>query len=538
MKQIQVLDCTLRDGGRVIDCAFRDDQIAGVIKRLMQAEIDIIEVGFLRNHLEYHGNSTFFGTVEQVERFLPSGTQQQFTLFVDHGMFEIDKLAPRRQGLQLGIRYGFTKNDFLQSRDAIKREMMQIKEKGYRLYFQSVNTAGYTDKELLEIIALANEVVPYSFGLVDTYGAMYEEDLERLFSLVNFNLNKNVLIDFHGHNNSQLAFALAQKAAKLCQGQRKLIIDATLDGMGKCAGNLNTELIANYLNQKYKQDYGFDYLLDAIDEYIELFKQEKFWGYSIPAFMAGIYKSHPNNVIYLTNKFRLSTKDIRKMLALIDEDKRQRYDYDNIQRIYKNYFSHDFKDDETVERLKLSFTGKTALIIAPGNSLNAHAESVRKFIQQESPIAISVNFVYDLAQYLFFGNDRRYQKLAKVPDGYKVMLTSNVRQRTGEELVFNYMNYIAESGNYFDNSSLMLLNLLQRLSVKRICIAGVDGFSSAITNYCDDSDMDIRCAEQFEEVNRELEQHLYRFAQRNQGRINIRFITPSRFENAVKEGTG
>lgn len=339
MENIQLLDCTLRDGGRVINCAFHDEQTTGLIERMMQAKIDIIEVGFLRSPLEYKGNSTFFGTVQQAERLLPKNTQQQFALFVDYGLYDIDQLSPNHSAFQWGIRYGFTKMNFLQSRENLKREMLLIKEKGYRLYFQGVNTVGYTDKELLDLIDLANEVVPYSFGIVDTYGSMYSEDLERLFRLVEFNLNSNVTIGFHGHNNIQMAFALTQDVINLCRGQRNLVIDATLDGMGKCAGNHNTELITNYLNQKLGKTYGLDCLLDAIDEYIDVFKYEGKWGYSIPAFMAGIYRVHPNNVIYLTSKIRLNTKDIRKMLSMIEEPKRQRYDYDNIQNIYKRYFA-------------------------------------------------------------------------------------------------------------------------------------------------------------------------------------------------------
>lgn len=538
MKEIQILDCTLRDGGRVIDCAFRDEQTTGLIKRLMQAQIDIIEVGFLRNVMDFHGNSTFFGTIEQVEQILPPNTGQQFALFIDHGMYDIEKLTPCKQEFCLGIRYGFTRTNFQQSLDTIKREMLQIKEKGYRLYFQGVNTVGYADKELLDLIALANEVVPYSFGIVDTYGSMYSEDLERLLPLVEFNLNSNIAIAFHGHNNMQMAFALAQDVIRLCRGRRNLVIDATLDGMGKCAGNLNTELITNYLNQKCGKGYDLDCLLDTIDEYIDVFKHKEIWGYSIPSFMAGIYRAHPNNIIYLTRKFRLSTKDIRKILSLIEEPIRQRYDYDNIQNIYKSYFAAPFDDENSVQRLASQIQGKPVLVVAPGQSVREHASDIEHYIQNKHPIVISVNFVHEKCQYAFFGNDRRYQNLCSTSHENKILLTSNVKQRTGQEIVFNYINCIADSGNYFDNSTLMLLNLLQRLGTEKIRIAGMDGFIRGKANYFNDSDLDKKCAEQFEEINRELEKQLHRFAERNRSCIDIQFITPSLFENAIEKESG
>lgn len=530
---LKLLDATLRDGGRIINCAFHNEQITGILKRLMQAKVEIIELGFLRNG-DYKGNSTFFTEIHQIEPFLPKNTEQEFAVFIDYGLYDIEKLPPRNPDYQIGIRYGFTKKQFQEIPEILKSEMLQIKDKGYRLYFQGVNTIGYSDKELLDLITLANEVVPYSFGIVDTYGAMFQDDLSHIFPLVDFNLNSTIAIDFHGHNNMQMAFALSQEMIKLCQGRRELIIDATLDGMGKCAGNLNTELIVHYLNQKQMKNYEFDYLLDAIDEYIYSIKQLNPWGYSIPAFMAGIYKAHPNNVIYLTDKFRIATKDIRKILSMIEEDKRQRYDYDNIQAIYKNYFASPVKDNDVISMLQKEFLGKTILVIAPGQSVLTCKEQIKKYIADENPVIISVNFIFDINSYVFYGNDRRYQMLNNINSEQKIIITSNVEKRTGHEIVCDYMKCIARSGNYFDNSTLMLLNLLERLQVTKIRIAGMDGFTNTSPNYFfDNFDIEIKCADQFEVINREMESHLRRYTETNQD-IDLSLITPSRFQSTIK----
>lgn len=60
MKQIEILDCTLRDGGRIIDCKYPDETIIGLGKYLKRAGVDIIELGFLRDSVVFSGNSTFF----------------------------------------------------------------------------------------------------------------------------------------------------------------------------------------------------------------------------------------------------------------------------------------------------------------------------------------------------------------------------------------------------------------------------------------------------------------------------------------------
>ena len=48
MNNIRILDCTLRDGGRIIDCAFPDQEVKEISQRLANAKVDIIEIGFLQ----------------------------------------------------------------------------------------------------------------------------------------------------------------------------------------------------------------------------------------------------------------------------------------------------------------------------------------------------------------------------------------------------------------------------------------------------------------------------------------------------------
>ncbi len=98
------------------------------------------------------------------------------------------------------------------------------------------------------------------------------------------------------------------------------MIDATLEGVGKGIGNLNTELIMDYLNRKHSYTYDIDRLFDTIDESITWLKKEHTWAYQIPYFMAGIFSSHANNIIYLMEKHKLSTKDIKHILSMIEPE--------------------------------------------------------------------------------------------------------------------------------------------------------------------------------------------------------------------------
>ena len=540
MKNVRVLDCTLRDGGRIINCAFPNDEIKEIAKRLSDAKIDIIEMGFLRDwkKVEYKGNSTFFTDVDQIRPFINKKDNKNtiYAAFVDYGMFDIDSLKPF-DGMSIdAIRFGFTKKNYDEEYEEVVRWARLIKDRGYKLFVQGVNSLNYSDLELLKVVQMVNDIHPYSFGMVDTYGAMYMDDVDRIYGLIDHNMTSDICINFHSHNNYQLSFAFAQEVIKLGgTSNRQIIIDGTLGGMGKVAGNLNTELIVDFLVRKKHYDYEFEDILDMLDDFIYKYSLDHKWGYSTPAMMAGIYKSHPNNIIYLTEKFRLETKDIGNLLSMIDPATRQRYDYDNIERLYIEYVSAKVDDREEIEKLRKVIGGREVVVLVPGNSLNTYRAEIDQYLKRDKIFVISVNFIADepLA-YAFFGNQKRYNKLAAKRVGREVIVSSNVKTDSTDRVV-NYHSIINRGYKYFENSTIMLLNLLRRLDVKKISIAGFDGFElDKECNYSDDSFQNDRHIAEFDELNRELSLMFGDFAKTMEGSCEIKFITPSRFSTNLK----
>lgn len=541
MKNVRVLDCTLRDGGRIIDCAFSDQETKEISDRLANAKIDIIEVGFLRDwhKVNYHGNSTFFTDVDQIRPFVDkTKTNTLYVAFIDYGMCDIDTLKPFDGSSIDGIRFGFTKKNYDEEKEEVIRWAHVIKERGYKLFVQGVNSLNYADRELLEIVDMVNDIHPYSFGIVDTYGAMYMDDVDRLYGLIDHNMLSDICIDFHSHNNYQLSFAFAQEVIKLSgSSSRQIIIDGTLGGMGKVAGNLNTELIVDFLIRKLHYDYEFEDILDMLDDYIYKYSLEHKWGYSTAAMMAGIYKSHPNNIIYLTEKFRLDTKDVGNLLSMIDPETRQRYDYDNIQRLYTEYVADKVDDYEAIQHLREVMEGKEVLLMVPGNTLNTHRELIAGYKDQNKPIVISVNFVADEpSAYTFFGNAKRYARLEKKRKGRNVIISSNVKGDSETDIVVNYHSLINRGYKYFENSTIMLLNLLKRINPIKITIAGFDGFDADNDkNYLDNSYQNERHIEEFEVLNKEISIMLKDIIDTMAPFCEFNLITPSKFSAIVSK---
>lgn len=540
MKNVKILDCTLRDGGRIINCAFPNSQIKDIAYRLADANIDIIEVGFLRDakSVNYQGNSTFFTDVDQIRPFVNRKKDTMYVAFIDYGMFDFSTLKPYDGTSIDGLRIGFTRKNFENDHEEILECLAEVKQKGYKLFVQGVNSLGYTDRELLGIVDIVNQIQPEGFGIVDTYGAMYMDDVDRLYTIVDHNLDENIAIDFHSHNNYQLSFAFAQEIIRLSNGKREVIIDGTLNGMGKCAGNLNTELLVDYLVRKRNYDYDFDAILDIIDDHIYNYHLQHQWGYSIPALMGGIYRSHPNNIIYLTEKFRLATKDIKYIISMIDPDKRMRYDYDNIQRLYQEYNHVKVDDKENLALLERILKGKKILLLMPGQSISQYKDEILKKIEAENLFVITVNFrdeTFDkYSELAFWGSQKRYEHYTDLRKEVTSLITSNIESDKEDDIIVNYDSFVDRTQEYSDNASLMLMRILQRVGVVSYYVAGFDGFIVNGSYYNKTDFSEERFRSQYESINKGVAHQLSMFADSLKHPEDIQFVTPSIYTHIFK----
>ena len=267
MSKIQVLDCTLRDGGYCNNCRFGFDNEKKIVHGLIEANIDIIECGFLMNTVKYDKDVTKFTSIKEAARIIPRNKEGKiFVMLTDYGKYHLEDL-PEYDGTSVdGLRVAFHKKNRLAALDECKK----IKAKGYKIFVQAMVSLSYTDEEFLDLIHRVNELEPYAFYIVDSFGMMKRKDLIRLFYLVEHNLKEKIKIGFHSHNNMQLAYSNAQSLVDL-HSDRELIIDSSVYGMGRGAGNLNTELFVQYLNDNADGNYDIKPLLSIIDEILNEF---------------------------------------------------------------------------------------------------------------------------------------------------------------------------------------------------------------------------------------------------------------------------
>lgn len=534
MNHAKLLDCTLRDGAYLLDKKFGDTSIHGIINGLMNTGVDIIEIGFLQDE-GFGEGKTVYKNGKDAEKFVPkdkNGTL--FTVLADYSRYSADNLDEYTGKSFDAVRACFFKKERYDVIEFCKK----IKEKGYKLFVQPVDILGYSDVELVEFIEMVNAVEPYCFSIVDTFGSMYVEDLRRVYELINHNLITDCKIGFHSHNNMQMSSALSQEFLRMTYGSRQVVVDATISGMGRGAGNTPTELIAQYMVTKLGYNYDIDALLDIIDEYMDNIRSKCSWGYDTHFFIAGAYSAHVNNIAYLKKKNSIRYKDIRYILNKVGAIPRKRYDYDLLEKTYMDYLNSEIDDSSVIEELKSIFSDRNVVIAAPGKTVKTHCAEICDYIKANDSLVVSVNFLPEKIKtdFMYFSNVKRYRNWnnrSETTDVPKI-LTSNVTSKPKEnEKVVSFIKLIKCGWEHMDNSVILLLRLLDKLSVKTIALSGFDGFEYNTGNFANYADSELELAninESSKLLNKEIKEMLKDFTETKTGDENIVFITPSRFD--------
>lgn len=483
---MRILDCTLRDGGYINDFRFGEEVIQGVVSKLTDASIDIIEVGFLKSGC-FDVDRTQYGSSEFAARVI--GVRSPHAMYVgmiQYGKISEEEIAPRVSDGLDGIRVTFHEHEIEPSFELGRK----LKEKGYEVFMQPVGTTTYTDAALLGLVERVNQLEPYAFYLVDTLGTMYPRDALRMAYLVDNNLKPGIAVGYHSHNNLQMSFANAQRLLE-ADLHRDVIVDASVFGMGRGAGNLCTELIAQYANDHTGYRYDTTALLEIYDEYIGPLSSCYAWGYSAAYCMAALNNCHPNYASYLLARQTLRVRDINAILSAMPDDKSMLFDERYAEECYKGYLSRTIDDTVALGELTKMIAGRDVIVVAPGASFGSCAKEVESIRRERGLVVVSVNFVPEalVADVVFVSNLKRFDRVesvrSRVPQGSIVVATSNIETEDPEVIRVNYASYLNDDALIMDNAGLMCLNMLRTIGVRKVWLAGFDGFSKDRTgNYC------------------------------------------------------
>ena len=532
MQNISLLDCTLRDGGYINDWKFGQENLVSIFERLVDSGVDIIEIGFLDERRPFDIDRSIMPNTACADRVFGSLDKKNSTIvgMIDYGTCSVDNLSPCKDSFLDGIRVIFKKHLMHEAMEFCR----QVKALGYKVFSQLVSITSYTDDELLELIELVNDVKPYAVSMVDTYGLLHPDDLLHYYDLLDDNVVPEVQIGFHAHNNFQLGYANALTfLSKL--GKHDIVVDGTLFGMGKSAGNAPIELIAMTLNEKYGGKYNIDALLEAINESVLSIYKDKPWGYNLFFYLCAKNRCHPNYLTDFKREENLSESMIDELLSTIEpEDKKLLYDKNVAVKYYADYLLEHCDDGNAINAF-LDFVGqRKILLVGPGKNIGLQENIVKKFLAEEKPVTISVNYLPASihADCVFITNPKRYHDMTltlkeKSNAGVKTLATTNVSCRNGSfDFVVNRAPLLDKNESIIDNSFLMIVKFLHGIGIREIYCAGFDGYSDKESNYYDPN-MEYSFVKR-EAVN--LNRHMKKSIAEFRKSMEIRFITYSAYD--------
>ena len=529
-RKISLLDCTLRDGGYVNDWKFGHDNMVSVFERVVDAGTDIIEIGFLDERRPFDYDRSIMPDTDSVGKIYGDLDRKGTKVFgmIDYGTCGIDHIKPQSESYLDGIRVIFKKH----LREQALLFCEELKKLGYIVFAQLVSVTAYSDEELLDLCRIANERKPDAVSMVDTYGLTHQKDLRHILEILDQNLEKNIAIGYHGHNNFQMGYANCQMVlAYSKETDRDLLVDGSLYGMGKSAGNAPIELVAMHMNNEYGKNYHLSQYLEAIDANIMQFYQPATWGYSLFFFIAASNDCHPDYVKQLTNKHTLSIKQMTELLGKLQGEKKLLYDKDYMEKLYVEFQDKEINDTESVNALSEELTGKTILITGPGTTMETQSRRISEFVMSANPVIISINYASNafMPDYIFLTNSKRYIRLSTLLSKQKipVIATSNVTP-TDEpfEYVVNISELLDRSSEYADNSLMMILKVLMRCGIREVNLAGFDGYSGTDANYLDEG-KEYEFAKQKADY---LNNYMSEFIRANKDAIKVKFLTDTRYD--------
>lgn len=529
MNNLKVLDVTLRDGGCVNDFNFGQAYMEKILNAQENAGVDVIELGYIDEKRGSQSGRTQYINEQVIPQCILKHKKPgvSYVVMMDYGKFDVSKLGPRTSNGIDGIRVAFHKKN---CKDIIALGR-KIIDKGYQFYIQPMITLRYSDIELLNLISLVNAELSDASGfyIVDSFGEMHPNDMSRMLNLVDHNLISTMPIGFHSHNNLQMSYS---NAIALLQfpTNRDLMLDCSIMGMGKGAGNLNTELLLEHLNLYYGKNYKISPLLEVIDKVINQLHSEFYWGYAPEYYLSAINQCTPSYASHFYDRHMLPIDQVSELLGMIAPEKKISFDKNYAEELYRKYNeSKAVEDADVVEELKKIFHNKRILLIAPGKSITAATDQIKEISEKEDVITIGLNTPLDINDYLLTTRQEVYA--AAVADGMNLIVPSSVTKGgRGNVKILNYSNWIDidEDRSTHDSSSVVALKLMQSCGVKNIMLAGFDGFSSDINkNYYDENMRRPVSVERAEKRNKYYKKLIE--GVRKSG-ISVEFVTPSIYQ--------
>lgn len=466
---MKILDCTLRDGGYYTNWDFDRKLVNTYIEACNALPIDYLEVGYRSITLEGYSGEYFYLPLYVMERLKAKSNKKLVVILNEKDIKpeHVFKLLSPCLGLINLVRLAIDPKQFGR---ALKLAAA-VKAMGFEVGFNVMYMSKWQEqKDFLKLLTEIRGIADY-FYMVDSYGGVYPQDVKNTIKLVKSYVN-DVPLGFHGHNNMELA--LINTLTAIEEGCE--IVDATITGMGRGAGNLKTELLLTALNAQNKIDVDFNPLSKVVDSFSKLQKSYE-WGTNLPYMVSGAHS--------------LPQKDVMDWVG------KRYYSFNSIIRALQNQAKGE--EDNTKLNLVPSKSFTKALLVGGGSSVGEHTEALIKFLSMNQDMlilhassknALSFSDLLNDQVFCLVGNEgHRMEEIfnKQIPRNSTCILPSYPR-KMGTYIPENLKINSFELSNstlfdpYSDSHTAIALQTLLSYNVKEVIVIGYDGYNSGVSD--------------------------------------------------------
>jgi 4-hydroxy 2-oxovalerate aldolase len=287
----KIVDCTIRDGGLVNNWDFSIEFVQKLYAGLNEAGVDYMEIGYknspkLLKGAEGAGPWRFLDD-DFLRKVIPQKGTTKLSALVDIGRVDENDIPERSESMLDLIRVACYVKDV----DKALQLVQTFHDRGYETTLNIMALSNVMENELIEAFEMIKESVVDVVYIVDSYGSLDHKDIAFLVEKFQTHL-PNKRLGVHAHNNLQQAFSNTLIASEA--GVEML--DASVYGMGRAAGNCPTELLVSQLKNT---QYQLRPVLDVIEQLMIPLREKEEWGYLIPYMITGSLDEHPRSAMAL-----------------------------------------------------------------------------------------------------------------------------------------------------------------------------------------------------------------------------------------------
>lgn len=393
---ITLLDCSLRDGGYYNNWDFEENFVALYREKIKSLPIDYIEIGY-RNLVQKEYRGKYF--------YCPLPILDQWTEFSDQLVLMLDEINTPIEEVKAMIQPCIGKAKMFRIATKPNRISQgialakKIKKAGFEVGLNIMYLSEWDQyDDLFDQLNGIENHIDYLY-MADSFGAVLPDYIVK--TVKKLKSISTVKLGYHGHNNLEMGLINALKAIE--HGVE--IIDASITGMGRGAGNLKTELLLTYLSAEKLKEVNFEHL-DALVNEFEKLQTTYQWG---------------NNLAYMVSGANsIPQKEVMNLIT------RRYYSIDNAIK-YLGFKSENEAVKNSYPKLNTKKTKASILIIGGGPSTLNHLNAIKSFIHQNKEIT------------LLFSSARYIASFAEFKDTYTILVGAEGK-RLEENIIKNQFN--------------------------------------------------------------------------------------------------